>query len=113
ARSDNPDAVVQLFTNVGTAGGTDRGLAVKLYDTLKDSISKLGDRAGSSMTLTDQSEMGKQITDMKNKIYEANSKLSTYEQNYYNQFAQLETMMSKAQSQGQWLQNQLGGSNGQ
>ena len=54
--------------------------------------------------------LGLQISDLGNQITDSTSKLSDYQQTYYNQFAQLESLMTQFDSQKQALAGLLGSS---
>ncbi|MBL0385531.1 flagellar filament capping protein FliD [Tumebacillus sp. ITR2] len=114
ALTADPDSVVKLFTDYSASdydskgvmtNSKNEGIASRLSYAVKNALRSVGDRMSTSPSL---SPLTKQINDYNTTISEQTSKLSTYEQQYYSQFASLETMLTKMQTQGSWLMSQLG-----
>jgi len=96
----------------------EEGLAYRISDIIDDNISIVSDRSGNKGTLLekagkigDSSEYDnmiyKEIAKYKTEISDMNDKLSAKETAYYKKFTNLETVTSKLNSQGEWLQSQL------
>lgn len=104
AIDENPDQVLELF--VGSSDGSSKGIFDKMYDSLNVTLSRLSDKAGTlkystdvSATLNEQSTMGKELRDLNNRISDLTKKLTVMENNYYKQFASMETAINKFNSQ--------------
>lgn len=86
------------------------GIAERLYSSLTKVINKVTSEAGSvtSASTYDDSFLGKKIKDTQDEINRWEDRLKDIEDRYYKQFANMETMMSKAQSQSSWFAQMLG-----
>ncbi len=135
AIDSNPDGVMNLFSKKSdtvpsysrdlTASERktryqEEGLAHRLYDIIEDNISTIRDKDGKKGSLLqlagiagDASEYSndiyKQITQYNTQISNLAEKLADKEEKYYQQYAALESYMSKMNSQSSWLTSQLGG----
>ncbi|NEW08838.1 flagellar filament capping protein FliD [Paenibacillus sp. SYP-B3998] len=108
AISQNGTKVMDLFTKVSTATDVntkfnESGLAQRLYSQLETSITKLTDKAGSALYLTDNSTIGKDLKRMNTDISKWNTRLKDMEDGYWKKFAAMESAMNKANSQSSWL----------
>ncbi|KEO84073.1 flagellar filament capping protein FliD [Tumebacillus flagellatus] len=116
----NPDQVMSLFGKANTVstvtkpdGSTsvkpnlDGGFASNLYTVLNAKMKEITGLAGSTTSQADTSTLGLQISSWSTKITDANNKLSTYEQQYYNQFSKLEAAMNKANSQSSMFSSMM------
>lgn len=138
ALKDDPDKVMNLFIQKSTSNkyysrsmsNTDRskryneeGIFNRLSDIIEDNISTYRDSNGKKGTLLEiagikgdfteyKNYLTDQIKDKDSKISEMLTKIYDRENRYYNQFAQLETAMSKMNAQSSWLMSQLGMSQG-
>jgi len=116
ALQENLDGVKALFTQ--NYGGTDlskAGIIPKVRDVIEKNLTKsdsvLVKKVGTEEYNTYNSELSKQITDMKNKIVEMNKDLDDREQNLYTKYSKLETALTKLQSQQSTLSSYFGSSN--
>jgi flagellar hook-associated protein 2 len=109
-----PDQVMDLFTKVSTS--TDKtqaykenGIAVRLYNEVVNGIKNLTDKAGatSSYSLYDNSLVGKEISDIDDRIDTLEDRLVDKENQYYTRFSALETAISKMNTQSSWLSQQF------
>jgi flagellar hook-associated protein 2 len=112
AISENGSNVMDLFTKVSTSSNPDvqnneTGLANRLYDVLKNGISKVTDKAGSALYLTDNSVIGKDLRSMDSNISKWNTRLTDIENRYWKKFTAMETAMNNANSQSSWLSQQF------
>lgn len=119
AIEQNPDEVLELF--VGPSITTDldknspnRGLFNRLYDDLAAPLESLAKRAGTSKnstSLTDaydtESVMGKQLTDLNQRIKDMQKKLTAMETSYYTKFSAMETAINRLNSQSSSITNLL------
>ncbi|OAB37682.1 hypothetical protein PMSD_08985 [Paenibacillus macquariensis subsp. defensor] len=102
AIEENPQQISEMFSS--STGG--KGLFDKMYDKLNDSLTKMSVKAGTNkfngditLSLNEQSTMGKELTDMNTRIYAFASRMKTWEDNYYTQFTAMEKAMNKMNSQ--------------
>ncbi|CAM4389415.1 flagellar filament capping protein FliD [Paenibacillus alkaliterrae] len=114
AISVNGSKVMDLFTKASTSADAatkynESGLAVRLYDQLNASMSKLTVKAGSSLSFVDNSTIGKDLKRIDTDISKWKTRLQDIEDRYWKQFTAMEMAMSKANSQSGWLANQFGG----
>lgn len=109
ALEEDPDAVTNIFGSTGDTA-SQKGVANRLYDTLKTAMDKIDDTAGVLKGSADtQSTMAKEITDYTTRMTNLTSRLNDLENRYYKQFTAMETALNKLNSQASWLQ-QSGGS---
>ncbi|MEG6566780.1 flagellar filament capping protein FliD [Thermoanaerobacterium saccharolyticum] len=119
AIQNNPQEVMDLFTRI-TESTTDvnavpgssssDGIAARLYYIVNNGINSITQEAGGGQyQLYDNSFLGQQINDINQRMSDMQDQLNTLEQQYYNQFTQLETYMAQMNSQSQWLSQQLNG----
>ncbi|MFX4261963.1 flagellar filament capping protein FliD [Pelotomaculum propionicicum] len=108
AIGDNPEAVMDLFTNASDVD-SEEGLAVRLYDDLNNGIDKLISKAGSdsSFSAVDNSYLGKEIDEYEEQITIWDDRLEKIEERYYTQFSALETALSRMNQQSSWLYGML------
>ncbi|MDQ0918583.1 flagellar filament capping protein FliD [Paenibacillus sp. V4I5] len=113
AISQNGSKVMDLFTKSSsstdaTTKFNESGLAQRLYDQLNTSMSKLTEKAGSSVSLSESSTIGKDLKRIGIDINKWETRLKNIEDRYWKQFSAMETAMSKANSQSSWLAQQSG-----
>ncbi len=96
AISDNPDAVMEVFTQ----------LTSSLYKTMSDQMKS--NELKSAYTVYNDKQMKKDIIAYDKQIKEMNKKLTVMETRYYKQFTAMETAMSKLNSQSSSLTSLLG-----
>ncbi|ORX24515.1 flagellar hook protein FliD [Thermoanaerobacterium sp. PSU-2] len=119
AIQNNPQEVMDLFTKItesttdvnATPGSSSNdGIAARLYYIVNNGINSITQEAGGGQyQLYDNSFLGQQINDINQRMSDMQDQLNTLEQQYYDQFTQLETYMSQMNSQSQWLSQQLNG----
>ena len=101
ALAEDPTAVAKIFSGTGDKKEGRAGVAAKLYDLMTSSMEKIDDKAGvlqySSTEVT--SVLGKQINSYKNKMTLLEKQISTKEDYYYKQYAQMEKALQKIQNQ--------------
>jgi len=108
ALTEDVDGVIKLFTATKEKDGSD-GIATRLYSTVNNGMKSITDKAGSSNSLVDQSFLGKEIKDVKDRIEQMEDYLIRVENRYWAQFTAMESALQQMQSQSNWLTAQLGG----
>lgn len=108
AIQDDPESVEKLFTSSGTTDG-EKGIAVRLYDTLKGIIDKITQKAGSTASINTQFTIGKDLIDIDQRINAFNDRLKQVEDRYYRQFTAMEKAIQRANEQSMYLMNAFGG----
>ncbi|PHO06816.1 flagellar hook protein FliD [Thermoanaerobacterium thermosaccharolyticum] len=115
----NPQEVMDLFTKIDSAtelnatpgSSQNDGIAARLYYIVNNGINSITQEAGGGQyQLYDNSFLGQQINDLNQRMSDLQDHLNTLEQQYYNQFTQLETYMAQMNSQSQWLSQQVSSS---
>lgn len=118
AINKDPEGVARLFTKTSALDSKDpnyqkeSGYGDRLYTSLTTSINKIIKRIGASNIASDgadQSQLGKQIGDINNRMRTLEDRLKTIEDRYYKQFTAMEIALQKLNSQGSWLTSQLSG----
>lgn len=114
ALEQNPDQVMKLFTNVDAAdekNSAKQGLAVRLYTSLGDALTKLTDKAGSPATIGTDTEsfIGKALDQLNDDIGNFEDRLKMVEDRYWRQFTAMEQAIQRANMQSGWLMQQFGG----
>ncbi|MCL5030061.1 MAG: flagellar filament capping protein FliD, partial [Bacteroidetes bacterium] len=99
--------VIKMFTQQG-ATSDQNGVAVKLYNTLGNAISRVSTEAGASTDLVDTSYLGTQITNLNTEISGWDRKLNDAQNRYWSQFTAMEKAISQMNSQSSWFSQQLG-----
>lgn len=112
---NNGADVTKLFTNFSSSTDPatkykESGIADRLYSELTKVINKVTNEAGSTTSTStyDDSYLGKRIKETSDSIDQWEKRLKDIEDGYYKQFAKMETLMSKAQSQSSWFAQLLG-----
>lgn len=115
----NLEDVKTLFTKTYDTGKTSdttvnnstknkySGLAWKLYDQLNDSMSKITSKAGNGTIYTDNSIIGKEISNLNQQISDWNNRLSQKEDMYWRQFNAMEQAIQKNNSQSAYIAQQF------
>ncbi|RCK79806.1 MAG: Flagellar hook-associated protein FliD [Candidatus Ozemobacter sibiricus] len=109
ALRENPDKVAELFARESTTE-SGRGIARRLKDVLNEftkSDGILTRRVGRSGVANSNSEMDRQIRLINDQIIRQNNRLVNRENALIKQFSDLESAMSRYQTQSQAFANQL------
>lgn len=138
----DPNSVMRMFTNdpstslSGTVDPTQTGVAVSLYTSLTNSITSIGQQAGTSLTGSapsttaplpytaidpnadftalfasdglDTSFLGSQLNSLDSQSTNMQQQLNMLKQRYQDQFTQMETAMSQLNNQSGALGSMLG-----
>lgn len=111
ALSDNPEAVMKLFTN--SESGTEQGIAVRLYDQVSAGMKRITDTAGTVSTGVDNSSLGREIDRVEKRISTLEERLIEVENRYYRQFTAMERAIQQMNAQSLWLSQQFASTSGQ
>lgn len=108
ALEEDPDVVSKLFSTSGVSQDK-QGVAIRFYDTLKNSMDKIATVGGYSSTIDDDSKSGlaKQIMRYNTDLTNMTGRFKTIEDRYYKQFNAMETALSQLNQQSSWLSQQL------
>ncbi|MHB1420527.1 MAG: flagellar filament capping protein FliD [Bacillota bacterium] len=109
ALSNNPDAVMKLFTN-SSGIANEKGIATRAYDEVSNGMDLISSEAGSSssFSLLDKSFIGNKLTSIDERIRNLNDQLTHKEERYYRQFTAMEKAINQMNTQSSWLAQQLG-----
>ncbi|WP_214796937.1 flagellar filament capping protein FliD [Exiguobacterium sp. s5] len=99
----DPEQVYQLFTNA------ESGLLPQIRDAATNSRASITRIAGTEGSGAPTYSMGREMTDIDDRIKRLNDLLIDKENAYYRRFAAMETAMNQANSQAASLQQFLGG----
>ncbi|MCH1625058.1 flagellar filament capping protein FliD [Ferdinandcohnia quinoae] len=103
AIANNPDEVMNLFTK-------DDGIATRIMDGVNSTVKKLVEKAGSlnSPSNLDTSVIGKDLTELKERMDSWEDKLKMIENRYWKQFTAMETAIEKMNQQSSSLMGMFG-----
>ncbi len=111
AIESDPEGIMDLFTKSKDAGESDEiGIAVQLYENVNNAMSSISTKAGSDSeySLVDNSFIGKEITEIDERIEKMNDRLDEIENRYYSQFTAMEEAIQKMNTQSSWLTQMFG-----
>lgn len=111
ALETNPDAVNALFTASGNGDKdrSDMGIAARMYEDLNIAADEISKKAGSAISLYDNSFLGKNLEQLLQQIDAGNERLTDLEDRYYRQFTALEKAIQRFNMQSSYLTNAFGG----
>ncbi|MCT4611982.1 MAG: flagellar filament capping protein FliD [Clostridia bacterium] len=92
----DPQGVADLFT----------AIAKSMDEAIQDKMQTSS--LSSAFTMYNDKQMTNELRDYKTEVAELEAKLVTIESNYYKEFSAMEAALNKLNSQGAWLQSQLG-----
>ncbi|QQZ10282.1 flagellar hook-associated protein 2 [Heyndrickxia vini] len=98
----DPNAVYSLFTQDGETTG-EKGLARRLRDSLKNTITNIEEKAGKSTSVNNTFTIGKLLDNVDKRIDSLQDRLYDIENRYYSQFSAMETAIQKANQQSAYL----------
>ncbi|UPK43468.1 flagellar filament capping protein FliD [Paenibacillus pabuli] len=108
AIEENPDRVIELFN--GSPDGKYKGLFNDIYDKTLGTLGDLSKRAGTdkyskdiTTAFNEDSIMGKELKEVKERISTLSKKLTAMESRYYSQFTAMEQAINKMNSQSSSL----------
>ncbi|MGB4503848.1 MAG: flagellar filament capping protein FliD, partial [Syntrophaceticus sp.] len=115
ALESNADAVVNLFTRATDADGNEitdpaqKGIAVRLYDSINNAMSRITRQAGSAGSLYDDSYISRTVRQIDERMARMEEQYLRLEERYYRQFTYLEQAIAKLNTQSMWLTMQFMG----
>lgn len=84
------------------------GFAVRVYDRINDTLSKLTVIAGSPGTISINSALAKEASSLDDRMTKVQDRLNTQEQSLWAKFNAMESALQKLNTQSSWLTQQLG-----
>lgn len=105
ALSNNPEQVKNLFTRDDNLDNTDAGdgVARRLYNSMNSMVNSVLAKAGASTSLSDDSDIAKQLQNLNSRISDWETRLLDIEDRYYRQFGAMEAAIMKMQQQSSSL----------
>ncbi|WP_181186191.1 flagellar filament capping protein FliD [Alkalicoccus urumqiensis] len=109
AVEEDPESVYQMFAADGDTPA-EQGIARRLRDTLDNTITQIGERAGRTDLAANQSfTLGRELESQEDDISNFERRMQQVEDRYWSQFTAMEKAMADANSQMQQLMSQMGG----
>lgn len=119
--SDNPSYTRTLTSEQKADRYSKSGVFQRLSDIINDNVSTSRDSSGNKGILLEKAGIEGDLSNTKNLIYEELEryddridtlidKLTKKEENYYQKFANLETMLAKMNQQSEWITSQFSAS---
>ncbi|HZG59692.1 MAG TPA: flagellar hook-associated protein 2 [Anoxybacillus sp.] len=105
---ENPDAIYRLFNNDST-NYSEKGIANRLRDTIKDTIGKIEQKAGNTLWTNQQFSLGRSLDQIEDQIDRFEDRLVEIEDRYWRQFTAMERAINQYNSQSMYLMNAFGG----
>jgi flagellar hook-associated protein 2 len=105
---ENPDAIYRLFNNDST-NYSEKGIARRLRDTIKDTIGKIEQKAGKTLWTNQQFAIGRNLNQIDDQIDRFEDRLQQIEDRYWRQFSAMEKAINQYNSQAMYLMNAFGG----
>lgn len=102
----DPLSVEKLFNASGITD-SQKGITQRLYDTAKEIMDKLKEKAGNAFSTNQQFSLGKDLLSVDNQIKRFESRLTQVENRYWRQFTAMEKAIQKANSQSAYLMQQF------
>lgn len=104
---ENPDAVYKLFMADGTTF-EEKGIARRLRDTIDNTIERVEDKAGNTLSTNQQFTLGKRLIDIDERINAFEERLIEIENRYWRQFTAMEKAIQRMNEQSMYLMQQFG-----
>ncbi|MFD1736755.1 flagellar hook-associated protein 2 [Bacillus salitolerans] len=108
AIEEDPEAVFQLFFASGETS-SEKGVARRLREEVQSSINRIDETAGKATALDHQFRIGRDLSDLNNRIESFEDKLKRAEDRYWRQFTAMEKAMQRANEQAAYIANAFGG----
>jgi len=105
---ENPDAIYRLFNN-DSNNQSEKGIARRLRDTIKDTIGKIEQKAGKTIWTNQQFALGRSLEQIEDQIDRFKDRLVQIENRYWRQFTAMERAINQYNSQSMQLMNAFGG----
>ncbi|MBY6271403.1 MAG: flagellar cap protein FliD [Bacillaceae bacterium] len=101
---ENPDAIYRLFNN-NSSNYSEKGIARRLRDTIKDTIGKVEQKAGKTVWTNHQFAIGRDLIQINEQIDRFEDRLKQIEDRYWRQFTAMEKAIQRANEQSMYLMN--------
>ncbi|MBM7661583.1 flagellar hook-associated protein 2 [Bacillus mesophilus] len=108
AIEENPSSVEKLFTSSGSTNG-ELGIVNRLYNSTKNFMDKITERAGSSLSTNSKFTIGKNLLNIDSRINRFEDKLTRTEDRYWRQFTAMEKAIQRSNEQSMFLMNAFNG----
>jgi flagellar hook-associated protein 2 len=105
ALTNNPDAVMKIFTG----NGTEKGIANRLRETIDKTVDRIELKAGNSFRTNSQFTLGREMSDVDKRIFAFEDRLVQVENRYWRQFQAMEAAIQRSNQQSAYLMQQFGG----
>ncbi|WP_449537800.1 flagellar hook-associated protein 2 [Ferdinandcohnia sp. Marseille-Q9671] len=105
---EDPNAVHQLFAADGTSY-EDKGIARRLRDSIKGTITNIETKAGKTTWTNQQFTIGRNLTSIDSQIDRFEDRLTQIEDRYWRQFGAMESAILRANQQSAYLMQQFMG----
>ncbi|MEC2077297.1 flagellar filament capping protein FliD [Metabacillus fastidiosus] len=106
AIEENPDSVEKLFNSNGTTY-SEKGIINRLYDSLKESMDKLKERAGNVGSTNEEFSIGKNLKSLNSQISNFEKRMIQVEDRYWRQFTAMEKAIQRSNQQSTYLMQQF------
>ena len=106
AIAEDPNSVMQLFTSNGNEG-SGLGIARKLRDAARSTISSIEARAGNAARTPQQFTIGRELLNVDQRISAFERRMQTVEDRYWRQFTAMEKAIGQANQQSTQLMSQF------
>jgi flagellar hook-associated protein 2 len=101
---ENPDAIYRLFNNDST-NYSEKGIARRLRDTIKETIGKIEQKAGKTLWTNQQFAIGRDLIQIDSQIDRFEDRLKQIEDRYWRQFTAMEKAIQRSNEQSMYLMN--------
>lgn len=108
ALATDPNSVMQLFTNQSSTYSS-QGIMQRLNTTLTNTINNVTQEAGNDSSLSNQYYLGQEISDYDTRISDFQSHLDDVQNQYYNEFSAMESMINQANQQSSIITSSFSG----
>ncbi|MEK5444498.1 flagellar hook-associated protein 2 [Fredinandcohnia sp. FSL W7-1320] len=100
--AEDPNAIYKMFSAEGTAY-EDKGIARRLRDSIKGTITNIESKAGKSTMTNQQFTIGRNLTNIDSQIDRFEDRLMQIEDRYWRQFTAMEKAIQRANQQSAYL----------
>lgn len=108
ALEEDPYAVFSLFSSDGTSS-SEKGIARRMRESVDQTMLRIEEKAGKDTSQLQQYTIGQSLDDLDDRMTSFEKRLKDIEERYYRQFTAMEKAIQKANEQGTYLANYLGG----
>lgn len=106
--AEDPNAVYKMFSAEGVAY-EEKGIARRLRDSIKGTITNIESKAGKSTMTNQQFTIGRNLTNIDSQIDRFEDRLIQIEDRYWRQFTAMEKAIQRANQQSSYLMQQFMG----